>query len=102
MHAKSLHLLAPKPCTSCGKPTRVARYKKWARARKVCDDCWRNLAPRKHLKDRCEFCGFVPAVPQQLHVDHRRPRSQGGSNAPENLQTLCANCHALKTYIERL
>jgi len=57
---------------------------------------------QKFLKDRCEFCGFVPAVSWQLHLDHRIPRAKGGTNRPANFQTLCANCHVLKTYIEQL
>ena len=30
-----------------------------------------------------------------LHVHHKTPRSQGGSNAPENLTCLCSACHTL-------
>src|SRR3989442_12439712 len=29
----------------------------------------------------------------RLHVDHIRPLSQGGSNSPWNLRTLCEDCH---------
>jgi DNA-binding transcriptional ArsR family regulator len=48
---------------------------------------------RRHLKEICESCGFIPAHDVQLEIHHKdRNRS---NNAPENLQTLCANCHAL-------
>lgn len=57
---------------------------------------------KRHLKAACEFCGFKPAVDAQLQLDHRVPQSRGGTDHPSNLQTLCANCHALKTYIEQL
>lgn len=39
--------------------------------------------------DSCVKCGFR-GHPCQLDVDHR-------NNDPVNLQTLCANCHRLKT-----
>ena len=29
----------------------------------------------------------------KLHVHHLQPRSQGGTNAPDNLLTLCESCH---------
>lgn len=36
---------------------------------------------------------IVPAV----EVDHILPRSQGGTDEPENLQPLCEDCHDFKT-----
>lgn len=51
---------------------------------------------RRHVKDRCERCGFVPEHPCQLDVDHID--GNNGNNDPSNYQTLCANCHRLKTY----
>jgi hypothetical protein len=48
---------------------------------------------RRHLKEICESYGLIPAHDVQLEIHHKvRNRS---NNAPENLQTLCANCHAL-------
>ena len=37
----------------------------------------------------CALCGSV----QYLQVHHVIPRSQGGSDFPENLITLCSKCH---------
>ena len=50
----------------------------------------------RFLKNKCEICGFVPEHPIQLQLDH----SDGNSvnNHPSNFQTMCANCHALKTW----
>jgi len=50
---------------------------------------------RRSKKDHCELCGFVAKDPVQLDVDHidRNP----SNNDPSNLQTLCANCHRLKS-----
>jgi DNA-binding transcriptional ArsR family regulator/cytochrome c553 len=48
---------------------------------------------RRHLKDACEACGFVPQHDRQLeihHVDQNR-----SNNDAANLQTLCSNCHSL-------
>lgn len=46
-------------------------------------------------KGRCEACG-VPATERRLEVDHIVPRSKGGSNEFENLQSLCFQCNAQK------
>lgn len=52
-----------------------------------------------HKKDKCELCGFVPVNQVQLDVDHIDGNKK--NNAPQNLQTLCANCHRLKTYLNK-
>jgi 5-methylcytosine-specific restriction endonuclease McrA len=33
----------------------------------------------------------------ELHVDHIRPRADGGTDEEWNLQTLCFRCHSRKT-----
>ena len=48
---------------------------------------------RKNLKPTCEACGFIPDHPRQLEVHHMD--EDRSNNAPDNLTTLCANCHAL-------
>lgn len=42
----------------------------------------------------CEHCGTYR---ERLQYDHIIPRWKGGSDAPENRQWLCANCHEDKT-----
>ena len=52
---------------------------------------------RKHKEDQCAFCGFVAVHPCQLDVDHID--GNRSNNDKSNLQTLCANCHRLKTQL---
>ena len=51
---------------------------------------------QKFKKNRCEKCGFIAEHPCQLDVDHVDGNKL--NNDIKNLQTLCANCHRLKTY----
>lgn len=67
---------------------------------------WRSVCMSHHKKPHmeakaavCECCGFVPAHPCQLDVDHKD--GDHSNNEPDNLITLCANCHRLKTHNER-
>ena len=48
---------------------------------------------RKLLQDRCERCGFVPEQPIQLAGHHKNGRPN--DNRPENVATVCHNCHSL-------
>jgi hypothetical protein len=50
-----------------------------------------------HKKDICQQCGFNPVHTSQLDVDHID--GDRWNNDPFNLQTLCANCHRLKTHL---
>ena len=54
---------------------------------------------RKHKKKYCQNCGFVALHKCQLDVDHID--GNHNNNNLDNLQTLCANCHRLKTYINQ-
>ena len=59
----------------------------------------RNAMYRIHKKDHCEFCGFIPVDQCQLDVDHIDGNKN--NNDTNNLQTLCANCHRLKTKLNK-
>ncbi|NMX22022.1 hypothetical protein C5S30_06250 [ANME-1 cluster archaeon GoMg4] len=54
---------------------------------------WDEIRKRIYRRDgwQCQKCG---ATNVQLHAHHIIPLSQGGSNEPDNLITLCKNCHA--------
>jgi len=95
-------------------------------SRPVCSQCKHNLAEKKkvegqfydrcttcrrgysksssrhytqHKKKFCEECGFIAIHECQLDVDHKD--GDKTKNEPEDLMTLCANCHRLKTYLEK-
>lgn len=61
---------------------------------------WRRLRPHVLKRDRymCRTCGAP--VGESGHVDHIKPRAQGGTDDESNLQTLCDACHSRKTAIE--
>jgi hypothetical protein len=46
----------------------------------------------------CPKCGTFR---ERLQRDHIIPRFKGGTDASENIQHLCANCHEDKTRVER-
>jgi len=57
---------------------------------------WKSLAQEIRIRDNftCQQCGLHgPKDGVVLHVHHRTPRKQGGSDAPSNLVTLCHDCH---------
>lgn len=62
-----------------------------------CTSCKRK--GRRTKKDNCERCGFIPEDKCQLDVDHINMNP--ADNRSKNLITLCANCHRLKTKLER-
>jgi hypothetical protein len=47
----------------------------------------------------CEICGFIAVHKCQLDIDHIDGNNQ--NNEPSNFQVLCANCHRLKTQINK-
>lgn len=71
--------------------------------RKLCEFCISTsklkTEYRFHKKSYCERCGFIPEIPNQLDVDHIDGNKKNDN--PENFQTLCANCHRLKTYQDK-
>lgn len=85
-----------RPTCECGKPVRSkgrgeSGIRLWDRKCSVCR--WGTYT--KFKKDYCEECGFIAVHRVQLDVDHIDGNHQ--NNNPSNLQTLCANCHRLKT-----
>ena len=88
-------------CSVCG-PTGIKSAGKFTNGGKRRYKCRKksteNKKPyRKHKKDYCEFCGFIAVNSVQLDVDHINGDNKNSSL--DNLQTLCANCHRLKTFL---
>jgi HNH endonuclease len=96
-------------CESCGKGFRPAKYSRRNGRGKYCSSqCWadccsksklhnRKWLRKNHLKDKCDRCGFIAEDKCQLDLDHVDGDSTNHSD--NNLQTLCANCHRLKTQL---
>lgn len=59
---------------------------------------WSSRRARVLARDRfkCQLCGSR----ERLEVDHIVPVARGGSWEPDNLWTLCKECHKRKTYSE--
>jgi len=55
---------------------------------------WRRIRRGILARDRgiCQQCGRPGS-----EIDHRISPAQGGTDDPDNLQTLCRPCHATKT-----
>jgi len=64
---------------------------------------WRRL--RKEALERdsylCQICRRHGVITQANEVDHIKSKSAGGDDDLNNLQSLCAPCHAVKTIKER-
>ena len=56
---------------------------------------------RKRILERdcglCQVCAKLGKVTIGKQVDHIKPRSKGGTDDDENLQTICNDCHKIKT-----
>jgi len=52
----------------------------------------------KHLCRQHKAQGIIKAA---THVDHIKPKAQGGTDEVSNLQSLCVDCHMKKTATER-
>lgn len=59
-------------------------------------DNWKDIAAQVKRRDEytCQKCGRqFPPFSSFLHVHHILELSRGGNNTPENLTTLCRDCH---------
>lgn len=79
----------------CGKPTAIHGIGKDGqyRYKSSCTPC-RTIA-RKLKKDYCENCGDT----KKLEIDHID--GNRSNNELQNLQTLCNECHRMKTVLNK-
>jgi 5-methylcytosine-specific restriction endonuclease McrA len=69
---------------------------------KYCSTCKRGKIQKNNLlkiDKSCQKCGFKPEHPSQMDIDHIDGNHR--NNSDDNLQVLCANCHRLKTHINK-
>jgi hypothetical protein len=74
-------------------------YQKYRTVCRSCHNSKHIKTYRLHKKNTCEKCGFIPHHLCQLDVDHIDGNHM--NNDPSNLMTLCANCHRLKTHLQK-
>ena len=62
-------------------------------------NAWDKLRLRVLRRDNylCQNCLKTDRATIAKDVDHRVPKAKGGSDAMENLQSLCRTCHTTKT-----
>jgi hypothetical protein len=88
-------------CRSC---ERVLYQSEEARKKKIeTTKRWKQLngpvSYRRHKVSICNHCNFTSEYPCQFDVDHIDGNHK--NNDVSNLQTLCANCHRLKTLLNK-
>lgn len=64
---------------------------------------WAKLRQKVLSRDAglCQRCFVTGRITPACQVDHILPRSAGGSDAMDNLQAICDECHRVKTITER-
>jgi hypothetical protein len=79
----------------CGKPTMLKGHdnKGRKRYRSNCSAC--RYAARKYPVTHCEICGLDSKGKGTIERDHID--GDRSNNKPENLQSLCSDCHKQKT-----
>ncbi|MNM21452.1 HNH endonuclease [compost metagenome] len=67
------------------------------------DSEWRKLSAAIQKRDRylCQPCLKTGCVTPSSATDHVIPKAEGGTDAPQNLQAICTECHKTKTMAER-
>jgi len=57
-------------------------------------EIWRQLRQVVYCRDHglCMYCSTAVAL-HECHIHHVQPLSQGGTNHPSNLKTVCVRCH---------
>ncbi len=85
-----------RPCIACGRLSRKSRCPRCTTRPKTAEKMgagWARISAEQIKRQPfCVRCGTT----EDLTADHIRPRAHGGTNEPENLQTLCRRCNSRK------
>ncbi|MGK2929024.1 MAG: HNH endonuclease [Acidimicrobiales bacterium] len=75
-----------------------ARWKSARATARASWRAWRIASRNRSMASTCFYCGvaFATAGPDHRTVDHRVPRSRGGSDAVGNLVFACYRCNQRK------
>jgi hypothetical protein len=88
---------------SCGNAQESkGRYKDKQIYSRYCSSCKKDKLRLSYLYKtnmRCSKCNFKAEHKSQLDIDHIDGNHK--NNDSSNIQVLCANCHRLKTYINK-
>ena len=63
---------------------------------------WRRIRDAILKRDGhlCQPCKRADRLTLATQVDHVTPKAEGGTDADDNLQAICAQCHASKSQAE--
>lgn len=63
---------------------------------------WERVRKQVMQRDKglCQVCMDTGRITAAVAVDHIQPKAEGGTDDLENLQAICAECHAAKTAAE--
>ena len=92
-------------CGNLAKKGKISKKTGEQRYHPYCSPCSRAMhgvsskGNRLKKKGFCEICGFIPVHSCQLDLDHIDGNRK--NNNKNNLQTLCANCHRLKSRMNK-
>lgn len=81
---------------ACGQP-RASKGRDSLGRRRYRTQCYKCVyQARLHVKaTKCRICGITPENRSDLHLDHID--GNRANNTPNNIQTLCVECHKYKT-----
>ena len=88
--------------TSSKAPAWQHRTGKASRHARGYGTAWDRLRETTMLRDLrlCQQCKREGALRPAHSVDHITPKSEGGTDAEDNLEALCKPCHMEKTRLE--
>lgn len=91
---------APRVCSMAGVPTVSECFSDVSagRARRACFTHAQRTIFAQSRAWTCAMCHAKDLYNRAWDIDHITEISDGGANHPDNLQLLCAGCHAVKTH----